>query len=92
MTRRERFRFFLEHAGYCTPPGRAACALKLARAEEGLECALAYEEASVEWVDDVEPYDPGDSFTEEEAARRFESGAWTGHRVWHRMSRRHPPH
>jgi hypothetical protein len=28
----QRFRFFLEHAGYATPPGRAACALALARA------------------------------------------------------------
>lgn len=30
---RAAFRFFLEHAGYATPPGRAACALRLARAE-----------------------------------------------------------
>lgn len=30
---RKAFQFFLEHAGYCTPPGRAACALALARAE-----------------------------------------------------------
>lgn len=30
---RKAFRFFLEHAGYGTPPGRAACALDLARAE-----------------------------------------------------------
>jgi hypothetical protein len=30
---RRRFRFFLEHAGYATPPGRAQCALNLARAE-----------------------------------------------------------
>lgn len=32
--RRERWRFFMEHGGYCTPPGRAACALAMARAEE----------------------------------------------------------
>jgi hypothetical protein len=30
---REAFRFFLDNAGYATPPGRAACALELARAE-----------------------------------------------------------
>jgi len=33
MKLRAAWRFFLEHAGYCTPPGRAACALMLARAE-----------------------------------------------------------
>lgn len=26
MTRRDRFRFHLANGGYCTPPGRAACA------------------------------------------------------------------
>lgn len=31
--RSEAFRFFLENAGYATPPGRAACALNLMRAE-----------------------------------------------------------
>jgi hypothetical protein len=30
---RERFKFFLENDGYCTPPGRAACALESARLE-----------------------------------------------------------
>ena len=30
----EAFQFFREHAGYCTPPGLAACALRLARAEQ----------------------------------------------------------
>jgi hypothetical protein len=34
---RAAFRFFLENAGYCTPPGRAACALSLAKAEETAE-------------------------------------------------------
>jgi hypothetical protein len=33
---RPAFRFFLEHAGYCTPPGRAVSALQLARAEAQL--------------------------------------------------------
>ena len=39
------WRFFLENAGYATPPGRAVCALELARAErwaeqEGIEFRL----------------------------------------------------
>ena len=36
---RPAFRFFLEHAGYCTPPGRAVCALSLARAEAQLQAS-----------------------------------------------------
>jgi hypothetical protein len=31
------WRFFLENAGYATPPGRAVCALELARAEQWAE-------------------------------------------------------
>jgi hypothetical protein len=47
------YRFFVKHAGYCTPPGRAACALALAKAE------IAGEEAGfeVEWSDDPEGWD-----------------------------------
>lgn len=30
---RKAWRFFMENAGYSSPPGRAACALSLARAE-----------------------------------------------------------
>ncbi len=43
-----RFKFFRKWAGYCTPPGRAACALLLARAE------LAAEQEGLEfrWEDD----------------------------------------
>ena len=48
-----RFRFFLEHAGYCTPPGRAVCAMALARAEERAET----EGLSVTWEDDDLPWD-----------------------------------
>lgn len=36
---RSAFRFFLHNAGYCTPPGRAACALSLAKAEAYAEAA-----------------------------------------------------
>ena len=76
--RRERFRFFLEHAGYCTPPGRAACALGSARAEELLERAEELEVARVEVLDDDFPYDAGDFCTLDDAARKFSSGEWTG--------------
>jgi hypothetical protein len=31
------WRFFLENAGYATPPSRAVCALELARAEQWAE-------------------------------------------------------
>lgn len=49
----EAFRFFKEHAGYSTPPGRAACALTLARAEiRGRETGL-----TVQWEDDPLPWD-----------------------------------
>ncbi len=77
MTRRDRFRFFSAHGG-----GRvghtAESALSLARAEELLETAVDLGVASVDWVDDDMPYDPGDADTPEDAARYFESGAWTG--------------
>jgi hypothetical protein len=33
MTLRDSFRFFFEHDGYVTPPGRAVCAIRTARAE-----------------------------------------------------------
>jgi len=53
---RQAFKFFLEHAGYCTPPGRAACAAMLARAEEKLHAAVEDERVYVlwEWEDDID--------------------------------------
>lgn len=47
-----RWRFFLEHAGYATPPGRAQCALDLARAEEraNTDPSLRFR-----WEPDVDP-------------------------------------
>jgi len=53
-----RYRFFLEHAGYCTPPGRAACALALARAEaraddEGL--VVVWNGEDIPWDGDGPP-------------------------------------
>jgi hypothetical protein len=48
-----RYRFFREHGGYCTPPGPVACALELARAERAAD-ALGWR---VEWRDDDLPWD-----------------------------------
>lgn len=47
----ERFRFFFKHAGYATPPGRAVCALALARAEH---VARDIADASFEWESDFD--------------------------------------
>ena len=53
MNRRliERFRFFLQHAGYSVLPGRAVCALALARAER---VAKDLADATFEWEDDFD--------------------------------------
>lgn len=80
---RKAYGFFREHAGYVVGEN-ARGALALARAEELLEQAVALEVASVEWVDDDEPYDynpRGRGFEQadaEDAARRFASNEWTG--------------
>lgn len=50
---REAWKFFHEHAGHADPPGRAACALELAKAEK-LAKARGYE---IRWQDDPEPWD-----------------------------------
>lgn len=47
-----RWRFFMAHAGYATPPGRAMCALSLARAERWLS---DHSELTVIWYDDDDP-------------------------------------
>lgn len=47
----KRWRFFLDNAGYAVPPGRAVCALALARAERE---ALA-DGWSAAWVSDNSP-------------------------------------
>jgi hypothetical protein len=47
----QRFRFFLNHAGYATPPGRAVCALALARAEQ---VAKEIADAMFEWEYDTD--------------------------------------
>jgi hypothetical protein len=70
------FRFMREHAGYVVGL-RAESALQLARAEALLARAKDAGVASVEWVDDDEPYDT-DVFTDEEIAAKFESNEWTG--------------
>jgi hypothetical protein len=45
------WRFFLNHAGYCTPPGRAACALALARAERWAQ----ENDLTFTWECDIDP-------------------------------------
>lgn len=45
---RKAWRFFLDHAGYATPPGRAQCAMNLARAERRARDI----EASFDWSGD----------------------------------------
>jgi hypothetical protein len=47
---REGYQFFFTHAGYATPPGRAVCALELAKAERAAEEAGF----TAEWVEDPE--------------------------------------
>lgn len=76
-TIQERYRFFLdEHAGYVV--GRAAeGALDLARAEAWAEEMEDAGRLSIRWEYDDEPYDQ-DIYTQEEAARKFDTGAWTG--------------
>jgi len=50
----KRFRFFKEHAGFATPPGRAACAIALARAEVAAQdagIAFVYKlDSEVNWA------------------------------------------
>lgn len=77
MVDRRAFQFFIDHAGGVVGE-RARGAIQLARAEQLLERAVELEVASVEWVDDQEPYDPGDSATAEEAERYFGENTWTG--------------
>jgi hypothetical protein len=74
---RSAFRFMLAHGGYIVGE-HAKSALDLARAELLLGRAIDAGAASVEWVDDQEPYDPGDVCTQEEARKRFDSNEWTG--------------
>lgn len=64
---REAFRFHLEHDGYCTPPGRAACALKTAKAM--LRAEYLEGEGLARWIvqegdhDHLDEKDPEDKRT-----------------------------
>lgn len=69
----ERYAFFHEHAGYVIGR-RAEGALQLARADRLLEQAQDLGAASVEWVDDDEPYDTDDAAV----LRGLESGRLVG--------------
>lgn len=68
---RSRWQFFFENAGYATPPGRAQCALDLARAE------LLAETLGLDamWEDE---YDPDDSWMDEQARKDLEDGTIIG--------------
>lgn len=77
---RKTFRFFLENAGYASPPGRAACALDLARAEVLLQRAVDLGLARVDWTEE-EGWswgDLGDVFNEDAMRAKFDSNEWTG--------------
>jgi hypothetical protein len=63
---RKSWQFFLEHAGYATPPGRAACALELARAELAFLDAESDNRARIVWEHDS---DADTSWMDEDVAR-----------------------
>ena len=73
---RKPFKFFHEYAGYCVGH-KAEGAISLARAERARLEAEDEGVASIEWVDDPEPYDHG-FLSDEEVAAKFESNEWTG--------------
>lgn len=58
-TIRERWRFFHEHDGWATPPGKAACALSSAKAEAQLvddeDVYFAWELCDLPWDGDAPP-------------------------------------
>lgn len=64
---RRAWNFHREHAGYCTPPGPAQCALDLARAE----LRARAEGVSFCWQDD---FDPDTSWMDEAQLREYENG------------------
>lgn len=76
---RDAYRVQFEAGGWSTPPGRAVCAIRAARAWLRLQDAIEAGIASVEWEDD-EDYRLGDihGMTEAEERAKFESGEWTG--------------
>lgn len=49
------FKFFREWAGYCVPPGRAACALRLAQAEEWLCRQVSAGRYRIVWELEADP-------------------------------------
>jgi hypothetical protein len=71
MEFRRRWRWFMEHCGYCTPPGRVVCAAELARAE-----ALLWEsDCEVEWRQDWDSY-PDDYGVSYARRRNSRAGYW----------------
>lgn len=68
---REAFRFFEEHAGYSTPPGRAVCAAQLARVESWARFEQERGSLVVEWVEDD---DCDTSWADEQTLDELRSG------------------
>lgn len=81
------FKFFCEHAGYATPPGRAACALELARAELTFLEAESDNHARIVWEDD---YDADTSWMDEDTARECQDMMceYAALQVWSRDARK----
>lgn len=77
MIEAERYLFFRQHGGGIVGES-ARVALDLARAEQLLDEAEELDAARFQWVDDPEPYDPGDANTPEQVARYFDENRWTG--------------
>lgn len=61
MTSREAFKFFLENAGWCTPPGRAVCAIERARDEEKIREKVDTGQWRFRWVHDDTAWDADES-------------------------------
>ena len=61
--RQQAIKFFQEHAGYCTPPGRMVCAKQLADAEEqaeelGLQFLWLHDsDVDLSWLEDWPEHD-----------------------------------
>jgi hypothetical protein len=73
MLNREAIKFFAENAGYCTPPGRMACAKRLADAEafaENIDLKVTWEADDSLTVEDL----CGDFTTPEKLAEDLNSG------------------
>ena len=72
---RERFKFHLKHGGWCSPPGRVACAMSAAQAEAALERGVDAGDWRVRWVPD-EHFDIGNSGDDPSVRKGLETGRY----------------